>query len=83
MQRLAINRIAFTLPHRRTVSNESQPRQIFEQRGLVLGAAALPIVILDPQQHLAVARFRGIPDVDGVDDVAEVKESGRRRSKTG
>ena len=42
---------------------------------------SLPIVILDAQQHLAVAIARRAPDMQGVDDVAEVQIAGRRRRK--
>ena len=71
------------MPDQWTVGREPQPRQILEQRGLIFRAAALPIVILDAQQHLAVAGPGGVPHVDGVDDMAEVKEPGRRRREAG
>ena len=58
---------------------EAEPGEIFEDRALVFRPRALPIVILDAQQHLAVAIARGAPDVQGVDDVAEVQIAGRRR----
>ena len=66
------------MPDQWTVGFEAKPREILEQCGLVFRAAALPIVILDAEQHLAVTGPGGLPDVDGIDDMAEVKEAGRR-----
>ena len=60
---------------------EAEPREILEDRPLELDARALAIVILDAQQDLAVAIARRAPDVERVDDVAEVQITGGRRGK--
>ena len=46
---------------------------------LVLGAAALAVVVLDPQDHPAAEAPREAPDVDRVGEMAEVEAAGRRR----
>ena len=58
---------------------ESKPSEVPENARFVFGPAADPIVILHAQQHTAVHRPRQAPHVDGVDDVAEVKMTGRGR----
>ena len=63
------------------VGHEAEPREILEDRALEFDARALPIVILDAQQHPAATIPRRSPDMQGVDDVAEVQIAGRRRSK--
>ena len=65
------------------VRHEPEPVEILDQRGLVLRAAPDPIVVLDAQQHASTPIARGIPDVDGVDDVAEVQEARWRRGEPG
>src|SRR6188472_3578912 len=81
LQGLPVNRIPLTLPHNRAVWNKTQPGEIINDRRGVFGPRALPIVILDPQQHLAAALLRGPPDVEGVYDVTQVQVAGRRRRK--
>jgi hypothetical protein len=45
---------------------EAEPREIFEDRALEFEPRALAIVILDAQQHLAVAIARRAPDVQAL-----------------
>jgi hypothetical protein len=66
------------LPDERLVGLEAEPFEILENRPLVLGPASLPIVILDPKQDLPAACLRNSPDLNGVDDVADMEETGRR-----
>jgi hypothetical protein len=62
---------------------ESQPRQVLEDGTLEFGPAALPVVILDPQQD-PPTRLAGIaPHAQRVDDVAEVKKSGGSGGEAG
>lgn len=59
---------------------ESKPGEVLENARFVVRPAADPIVILYAQQHTAVHRARQAPHVDGIDDVTEVKVTGRRWS---
>ncbi len=54
-----VDRGPLTLAHQRRVGHESEPREILEDRGFVLGTRPLPIVILDAQQHPSA--FAGAP----------------------
>ena len=86
--RVAIHRIALALPAlaragakrggRIPIGHESQPVEIVEQVALVRGTRALPIVVLDAQQHPPPERSGQAPDVDAIDDVPEVEMAGRR-----
>jgi hypothetical protein len=58
--------------------NEAEPGQVFEDRCFIFRTGSLPIVILDPQQHAAVAIVRRAPHVKGIDDVPEVEVAGGR-----
>src|SRR5688500_179680 len=60
---------------------ESQPVEIVEDPGLVLGAAPGSIVVLDAKHHFAAAFARGAPDPDRVEDVADVEVAGGTRSE--
>ena len=64
------------LADRRLVGGEPEPREILEDGGVVSRARADGIVVLDAQQHAAVAAPRNAPDVRRVDDVPEVEEAG-------
>ena len=63
--------------------------EILEDPGFELGAASLPIVVLDAQAHVAgCTQPRGTwaeraPHVLGVQDVSEVKPAGGRRREAG
>src|SRR5688572_26160143 len=48
LQRLAVDRVALALPDHGAVGREAEPRQVFEDRGLVFRPRALPIVVFDP-----------------------------------
>ena len=50
LERLLVDVAALALADRRLVGHEPEPREIFEDRRLESAPAALPIVILDPQQ---------------------------------
>lgn len=58
---------------------EAEPGEVFENGGIEFGPAALAIVVLDAEQDLAVAIVGGLPDVEGVDDVSQMKKAGRGR----
>ena len=47
LERLLVDRAALTLPDRRLVGLEPEPREILEDRVLELTPAALSIVVLD------------------------------------
>ncbi len=53
VERVFVDRAAFALAHHEAIVRKSQPREVFENGGVELRAAALPIVIFDPQQHAA------------------------------
>jgi hypothetical protein len=57
---------------------EAKPIEIRENARFVLRPAANAVVILHAQQHAAAGRPRKTPHVDGVDDMAKVKVTGRR-----
>jgi hypothetical protein len=73
--------LAIALADHLAVMLEAEPRQVFDDRGLVLEPRSLAIVILDAKDHLAIARARRAPDVQGVDHMAEMQMTGRRRRK--
>ena len=81
LQGLSIDRIAFALADQGPVVNKAEPREIVEDRLFVFGLRSLSIVILDPQQDASVATVRRAPDMQGIDDVPEVKMTGRSRRK--
>jgi uncharacterized membrane protein len=60
---------------------EPEPREVFEESGVELRAAAQPVVIFDAEQDAAAERARKPPYVDRVHDVAEVQVPCRRGSK--
>jgi hypothetical protein len=55
---------------------KSQPRQVIEDAALALGSGALAVVVLDAKTHDSIQRARGSPDIDGIDDVADVQPAG-------
>jgi hypothetical protein len=71
------------LPDRAAVRGESEPGEIVEDRRVVRRPAALPIVVLDPEQDRRPARRGGAPGPDRVGDVAEMEVAGRRRGEPG
>ena len=78
LERRLIDRAALALTDRSVVGGKAEPVQILDDGPLVLRPAALPIVVLDAQQHAAACPAGDAPHVDGVDDVPEVEEPGRR-----
>ena len=75
-------RPAAELVARPDVGHEAEPVEILEQRLLVLRPAALPVVILDPEQHRRAPCPRRLPDVERVGDVAEVEVAGGGRRES-
>ena len=59
------------------VGLEAEPREIFENRRFVLGTRSLAIVIFDPEEHPPSDRTRESPHVYRIDDMAQVKVTGR------
>ena len=53
--------------------HEAKPCEILDDRLFVFRFGSLPIVILDSQQHPAVAIMRSAPHMQGIDDVSEVE----------
>ena len=76
LQRRLVQRGTFALPRQRTVGGEAEPGQVLQNRVLVLTARTLPVVILDPKQDMAAFAPGGLPHVDGVDDMTEMKVPG-------
>ena len=62
---------------------ESEPLQVLQRGGFVLGPASAPIVVLHPQQHATAERPGDAPDVDRVGDVTQVQVSGGAGRETG
>ena len=62
---------------RRFVRHETEGLEVSEEGRLVLGPAPLPIVILDPQDHLPARCPRNLPDHERVRDVPEMEISRR------
>ena len=60
-QRVAVRRVIVRLAHRPEIRPEPEPLEVLEERRVVLGPAALPVVVLDPQQHPAARRPRRCP----------------------
>ena len=93
LQRLPIGRVPLTLPplaippakggRRKDVRLNAEPIELVEQRLFELRPAALPVVVLDAQQHVTVERARESPHEHGVHDMADVQVSRRRRSESG
>jgi len=79
---LVVERWRLALPQQGLQSRvglESEPCEVVQKSGLVLGSTADAIVILDAQQYPAIERAGDPPDVDRVDDVPEVEVAGGRR----
>jgi hypothetical protein len=75
-ERVHVAVLGVALPPRRVpaaIGNEAEPVEVFDQRALVVDAAADAIVILQSQQYLATCRPGDAPDVNGVHDVAEMQ----------
>jgi hypothetical protein len=66
---------------RKDVRTEAKPVQIVEDGNLERSPRAFRVVILDPQQDLAVEQTRSAPHDLRIEHVTEVKMSGRRRRK--
>ena len=65
------------------VGLEAKPHEVFENAGLVFRPAANAIVILHAQKYASARCARQTPHVDGIDDVTEVKVTGRGRRDSG
>jgi hypothetical protein len=72
---------SLTLAHGALVRLEPEPRKVFEQRSIVLGAGTPAVVVLDPKQYPPAERPGESPDEHGVHRVAEVQVAGRRGGK--
>ena len=74
---------ALALTEQGFIGEEPEPVEILDYGRFERRPAAMPIVILNAQQHAAcrIAGARHPPDVNRVDDVAEVQVAGRRRRK--
>ena len=81
LERVAIDDAALALARHLFVRDESEPREILANRALVLGPAALRVVVLDPQHDTATVSAGHLPHVHGVAHVAEMQVAGRRRRK--
>ena len=70
---------------RRSTARPGRARGARGRRGARSRAspAPLPVVVLDPQDHAPAGRPGDAPDVDRVDEVAEVEVAGRRRGEAG
>lgn len=79
-----VDGVPFALADDRTVSRKTEPAEILQDRVLKGRSASLAIMIFDTKQHAAVraGRARGLPDPDGVEHVAEMKEAGGGRRET-
>jgi hypothetical protein len=62
---------------------KAQPGQVLQDGGLILGARPLAIVVLDAQQDPAIAIVRGLPDVQGIHDMAKMQIARRGGRKPG
>src|SRR6185503_12432988 len=71
------------LRRRGLVGAQPQTVEVVQERKLVLGPAALPVVILDAEQDAAAEASGKAPDVDRVGEVAEVEAAGRGRREAG
>ena len=68
---------------RRLVRHETKRLEIVEQRRFILRSASLPVVVLDPQDHLTARCPRDAPGHERVGNVTEVEVARGRRRKSG
>ena len=54
---------------------EAEPGKILENRRLELRSRTLAIVVFHAKQDAPIAVVRRLPDMEGIDDVAEVQET--------
>ena len=59
------------------IRHEPEPVEVFEDRRFVLGLAALAVVVFDAKKNPGARSAGEIPDVVGIQDVAEVQISRR------
>jgi hypothetical protein len=78
-----MDRAPLALPTRLRVRLEPEPREVGAERGFESPPRALTVVILDAEEDPATQRSRQPPDVQGIEDMAEMEGSGRRRSEAG
>ena len=64
------------MPDQRAIVLEAEPGEILENCRLVLRSRTLAIVVLNAKQDPPIAVVRGLPHVEGIDDVAEVQKAG-------
>jgi hypothetical protein len=74
---------AIALALGRRVGGEAEPLEVLEQGSFELGSGANPIVILDAEQDSTAEGTGDPPDMEGVEDMAEMQEAGGRRRETG
>jgi hypothetical protein len=72
-QRFLVDRVPLALPNQRRIRNETEPRQIIEDRLFVLRPAATAVVVFDAEQHAPAQHTRAPPDVDRVDDMSKME----------
>ena len=70
-------------PRWRKVGREAEPLEVVEDAALELRPRPLAVVVLDPQPHLAAGVPRKPPDVDRVEEMAEVQMAGGRGGEAG
>src|SRR5262249_48690212 len=83
VERAFVDFAPLALPYQWLIGDEPDPRQIVEDFDIVFAPAAMPIVVLDPQQDPPAARPCLTPHVDRIDDVTEVEEAGWCRREPG
>ena len=62
---------------------EAQPLQVLQDGSLVLGPAALAVVVLNAKQHLAAKQAGDPPDIQHVGGMAKMQVPGGARRKPG
>src|SRR5436190_13211576 len=83
LERGVVDRFAVALPHHGRVGSEPEPCKILDDRCLELRTRPLTVVILDAEQHSPTFVARCTPDMEGIDDVADVEMTGGCGRKTG
>jgi hypothetical protein len=74
VERGFVDHPALALPDERFIRHEPEPLKVLENRRLMRGPAAMPVVIFEPKRtRLCGSQARATPDVNRVDDVAEVQ----------
>ena len=74
---------AFALADGRSVCPEAKPAEILQDRFFKRAAAALRVVILDPQKHSPASGTRKAPHLQRVVDMTKVEVARRSRGEPG